>query len=173
MARRLLVALIFVVSGFVPAVAVAQTLAPGDLPVVQRLDLSGALVNTGVSSVLLDADQLPTLQRPTTAKRPSTGTSGLLMSLYVSTAAMQALDVHSTLTVMKQGGGEQNPFMQGVAGNTGALIAMKAGVAAGTIFATHKASKRNKVAAIVTAVAINSAYLFVVSHNYRVARSLQ
>jgi hypothetical protein len=172
MARRLLVALMFVVSGFVPA-AVAQTLAPGDLPVVQRLDLSGALVNTGVSSVLLDADQLPTLQRPTTAKRPSIGTSGLLMSLYMSTAALQALDVHSTLSVMKYGGGEKNPMMRGIAGNPGALIAMKAGVAAGTIFATHKASKRNKVAAIVTSVAINSAYLFVVSHNYRVARSLQ
>ena len=98
MARRLLVALGFVVSGFAPAIAGAQTMTPGDLPVVQRLDLSGALVNTGVSSVLLDADQLPAIQRPTVSMRPSTGkTSGLLMSLYVSTAAMQAHAVPSTL----------------------------------------------------------------------------
>ena len=143
-------------------------------PVVQRLDLSGALVNTGVSAVLLDADQLPSLQRPSvTPWRTEKRTSGLMMSLYASTAAVQALDVHSTLSALNRGAVEKNPFMKGLAGNTGAFIAVKAGIAAGTIFATHRASKRNKVAAIVTTLAINSAYLFVVSHNYRVARGPQ
>ena len=141
---------------------------------VQRLDLSGALVNTGVSSVLLDADQLPAIQRPAVSMRSSTSkSSSVMMSLYVSTAAMQALDVHSTMSVFKRGGAEKNPLMKGIAGNTGAFIAMKAGLAAGTILATHNMAKRNKVAAVLTAVAINSAYVFVVNHNYKVARGLQ
>ena len=99
MARRLLVALAFAVSGLFPAVAVAQTTTPGDFPVVQRLDLSGALVNTSVSSVLLDADQLPALQRPTVSKAPSVASSSLLMSLYASTVAMQALDISTSTPV--------------------------------------------------------------------------
>jgi hypothetical protein len=174
MMRRLLVAITFAAVGLSPAPANAQTMMPGDFPVVHRLDLSGALVNTGVSSVLLDADQLPSLQRPSFTPRPSEKrTSGLMMSLYASTAAVQALDVHSTLSALNRGAVEKNPFMKGIAGNTGAFIAMKAGIAAGTIFATHQAAKRNKVAAIITTFAINSAYLFVISHNYRVARGSQ
>ena len=41
------------------------------------------------------------------------------------------------------------------------------------IFATHKLGKENKVAAIITSAAINSALLMVAQHNYKVARSLQ
>jgi Domain of unknown function (DUF5658) len=101
------------------------------------------------------------------------GTSATLKSLYASTAVMQGLDVHSTMAVLKHGGGEANPLMGGLVTNKAAFIGVKAAVAAGTIMAAHKIGKRNKVAAVVTLVAINSAYAFVVQHNYRVARSLQ
>ena len=106
-----------------------------------------------------------------TFERPSNRTSALLFSLFASTAAMQALDVHSTMTALNQGAVEANPLMKGLARNKTAFIAMKAGVAASTILATRNMAKRNKVAAIATMVAINSAYAMVVRHNYKVARN--
>jgi hypothetical protein len=99
--------------------------------------------------------------------RPST----LMTSLYASTVLMQALDVHSTLSAFSVGATEANPMMEGVTRTPAMFIAVKAGVAASTIFAAKQVYKRNKVAAVVTLVAINSAYAMVVSHNYRVAQS--
>lgn len=99
--------------------------------------------------------------------RPST----LMTSLYASTVAMQVLDVHSTLAALSAGGIETNPMMQEVTGNPAMFMAVKAGVAASTILAAKQLSKHNKMAAVVTLVAINSAYAMVVSHNYRVAQS--
>jgi hypothetical protein len=173
MSRRLLTALVVVGLGLLPETALAQAGAAADAPVAKRLDLSGAMVNTTVSSVLLDAEQLPGLQRPTPFTRSSSRPSALMMSLYASTAAMQALDVHSTLTAFRQGAVEANPLMKGIAGNKTAFIAMKAGMAASTILATRNMAKRNKVAAVVTAIAINSAYAYVVNHNYKVAGRLR
>jgi len=116
------------------------------------------------------AEQLPSVM-PLSLRR--TGGSALLTSLYASTAIMQALDVHSSLTAFKAGAVEANPLMQGVTGNRAAFIAVKAGVAASSIMAARHLAKRNKIAAIATLVAVNSAYAYVVNHNYRVARRLQ
>jgi len=100
-------------------------------------------------------------------------TSPLMASLYVSTAVMQALDVHSSLSAFHTGASEANSLMRGVAKNPAAFMVVKAGVAAGTILAAGQLSKRSKVAAVTTLIAINSAYAMVVSHNYRVARSMK
>ena len=170
MSRRLVAALVIAGLCFVPGVASAQEARPEDA-VVRRLDLTPTLVNTAVPPVLLGAAQLPSLTRPVTFERPSNRSSVLLFSLYASTAAMQALDVHSTMTALGQGAVEANPLMKGLARNKTAFIAMKAGVAASTILATRNMAKRNKVAAIATMVAINSAYAMVVRHNYKVARN--
>ena len=99
--------------------------------------------------------------------RPST----LMTSLYASTVAMQVLDVHSSLSAFRAGATEANPLMQDVTGNPAMFMAVKAGVTASTILAAKQLSKHNKMAAVVTLVAINSAYAMVVSHNYRVAQS--
>jgi len=107
--------------------------------------------------------------------RPTSETSkgtNLLRSLYVTTAAMQALDVHSTFASLDRGGVEANPMMSGITKHRVTFSAMKAGVAATSILAAHKIGKRNKVAAIALLVGINSAYAAVVSHNYRVANRL-
>jgi hypothetical protein len=77
------------------------------------------------------------------------------------------------MAVLNRGGGEGNPLMAGVVRNKAAFLGVKAAVAAGSILAARKIGKRNKVAAVATLVAINSAYAFVVQHNYRVARSLR
>jgi len=106
-------------------------------------------------------------------RRIETGDSPLLMSLYVSTALTQALDIHSTLKALGRGGVETNPMLSGLTGNKAAFIAVKSAVAAGSIFAARRLAKRNKVAAIVSMVAINTAYGFVAYHNYKVASRLQ
>jgi hypothetical protein len=171
MSRHLLVAFAVVVLGFVPAVAAAQEVRVAEADSVIRMDFNSTLVNTAVPPVLLGAAQLPSLQRPVTFERRSNRPSALMLSLYASTAAMQALDVHSTLNAFKHGAVEANPMMTGVAKNKAAFIALKAGMAASTILASRNMAKRNKVAAIATMVAINSAYAFVISHNYKVARN--
>jgi hypothetical protein len=114
-------------------------------------------------------------QRPVQLPRPAPGTqsSTALKSLYATTIVMQGLDVHSTLAVVSRGGAEANPLMAGLVDNPAAFIGIKAAVATTTILAARKISKRSKTAAIVTLVAVNSAYALVVSHNYRVARSLK
>jgi hypothetical protein len=101
------------------------------------------------------------------------GSSAMLKSLYASTAIMQGLDIHSTMSVLHRGGGEANPLMAGLVQHKAAFIGVKAALATGTILAARQIGKRNKVAAVATLVAINSAYALVVQHNYRVARSLK
>jgi uncharacterized protein DUF5658 len=114
-------------------------------------------------------------QRPVHVVPPAPGaeSSPALKSLYASTIITQALDVHSTMAVVNRGGTEGNPVMAGLVNNKAAFIGVKAAVAATTILAARKISKRSKTAAILTLVAVNSAYALVISHNYRVARSLQ
>ena len=103
------------------------------------------------------------------APRPAASAS-VLVPLYVSFAALQALDVHSTTRALGRGGVEANPLMRGVADQPAALMAVKAGGAATTIYLAHKVSKRSRVGAIVVMAAVNSAYAMVVAHNYRAAR---
>ena len=107
----------------------------------------------------------PSVVRPAVAPAKNT----LLNSLYVSTAVMQALDVHSTFSAFNRGAVEANPMVTPIASSPAALLAAKSAVAATTIYAAHRLSKRNKAAAIGMLVAVNSAYAFVVAHNYHVA----
>lgn len=52
------------------------------------------------------------------------------------------------------------------------MVAVKAGVNAAVILATERLAKRNRVAAVATMVALNSAYAMIVRHNLRVAEQL-
>jgi hypothetical protein len=162
MFRRLVVALAVVSFGLVTE-ALAQE------PVAATLDVAAASKPSfSASPSLVAADQIqralpaPSFRRP----RPSV----VMTSLYASTFAMQMLDVHSTLSAFRAGAVEANPLMEGVTRNRAAFFAVKAAVATSTVLAARQLSKRNKVAAIVTLVAINSAYAMVVNHNYQVAR---
>lgn len=137
--------------------------------VVAGVDV-GASVSAFAQPATLDMRQLD-VQR--FVAPPRDGRSRLLSSLLVSTVVMQALDVHSTYSALGRGAVEANPVMAGLAGNKAAFVATKAALATATVLAARHVGKRNKVAAIATLVAINSAYAFVVDHNYRVARSLR
>jgi hypothetical protein len=98
----------------------------------------------------------------------------LLPALYVSQVALQALDAHSTYTALGRGAQEANPLMKGVVGNRGAMLAVKAGVAASTIWVSEKLWRRgNRVGAIALMTVVNGVTAAVVAHNYRVAASLR
>lgn len=165
MSRRVLIALAAVLLGLSTArVASAQESVPSER---YRLDLSTAVA----PSAMMPVEQGPNLLSP--AYRKPSGPSTVMTSLYAATAAMQALDVHSTLMAIDRGAVEGNPVMGNLTGNKAAFMALKAGVAFSTVMAARNMSKRNKVAAIATLVAINSAYAMVVTHNYRVAQKLR
>lgn len=160
MSRRLFISFALTVLGFAPWTArdarAQERLAP--------VNLSAAVENAVSAPAVAAPEQFAFPIAPA-----QTRTSPMMKSLYVSTALMQGLDVHSTLKALDNGAIEANPLMTGVTKNKAAFIAMKAGIAAGTIFAAHKASKKNRAAAIISLVAINSVYAMVINNNYKVA----
>ena len=135
---------------------------------VRQTPIVDTLASTTTTQFAAPEQTVPVMQR----ELPNPGMStSVLTALQVTTVATQILDVHSTMKAMNNGAVEANPMMRGVAKNPAAFIGVKAAMSAGLVYATHKMAKRNKVAAIVTSAAINSAYLVVAHHNYKVARS--
>lgn len=93
-----------------------------------------------------------------------------LMPLYASFIALQGMDVHSTTSGLSRGAAEANPFMKDVAGNPGALFAVKAASTAGLIYGVEKLRKKNRAAAIAVMIGLNVGMAYVVQHNYRVGK---
>ena len=134
--------------------------------VSNQLDAQEQVVSPAVRSAMSsDAGIRPLLSQPGSARRPS-----LLVPLYVSFGIMQVLDVHSTQRVLAGGGREGNPIVGGVVGSPVAVAVLKGGATAGIILLSEKVWKRKRVGAVVTMVALNSAYAMVVSRNYSNAR---
>src|SRR5262249_47271026 len=97
-----------------------------------------------------------------------------LPALYAMQVGLQVMDVRSTFTAISLGAHEANPIMKPLAGNQGVMMAVKASVAAGSIFAAERMWRGgNKSGAIVSMVIANAVTGFVVAHNYRVANQLQ
>ena len=167
MSRRLFVAVALVAVGLAPGIV--RNAAAQERVDAANLNLTPALTATFAPPVVAEPAQLA-YQFPAPERK---GPSPVLASLYASTAIMQALDVHSTLKAFNTGAVEGNPLIAGIANHKAAFIATKAAVAFGTIYAARQVAKHNKIAAVVTLVAINSAYAFVVSHNYKVARGIK
>ena len=99
---------------------------------------------------------------------PTQSSRGVLLPLYASFAALQALDAHSTLRALDAGATEANPLMGGLSRTPAALLAVKAGIAASTIYLVEKVRSRSRGAAIALMAALNSLYATIVAHNYRV-----
>jgi hypothetical protein len=93
-----------------------------------------------------------------------------LVPLYVSFAALQALDVHSTLTALDAGRREANPMIRSTLGNPAGLFLLKAGTAAGVVLITERLWRRNRTAAVVMMIALNSAYATMAANNYRLGQ---
>jgi hypothetical protein len=90
--------------------------------------------------------------------------SPLLMSLYGSLGALNALDIVTSRKAIARGGTEQNPLMKNAIGNN-AGIAIKAASTLGTIYMIDRISKKSRKGAIVTAVVANSLAAIVVANN--------
>jgi len=122
------------------------------------------------AAITISAVQLHTASELTAAKLATAPRPNSLVPLYLSFAALQALDVHSTLGALNRGGVEANPLMQSVTGNPASLVAIKAAGTAGVLYTSERLWKKNPAAAIVFMVGANSAMAWVVQNNYRAAR---
>ena len=168
MFRRLLVAA-FLVIGSVAGFSTAHADERADNTAAI---LSSANLNALMQPVALAAEVAPvqlSLPRPVfKGEGPSAAKFGM-GAVYASTALMHILDIDSTFKALKRGATEANPMMSGLVKNRAAFIATKAGIAAASIYATHRMAKNNKVGAVLASAAINSAYLMIVKHNYAIA----
>jgi hypothetical protein len=178
--RLTVAAVTLVMAGFCTTARVSaeeQLMASAAISAEQSIGLPAVLAS-GLSATTTPAPRIETSASSIPAVRPS-GTFGdsrrpaLLTPLYASTIVLQALDAHSTMSAMNKGAHEANPFMQGVAKNNGAMLAVKAGVAAGTIYFAERMWRRNRVGAVAMMIAVNTIDAFVVAHNYGVASRLR
>jgi uncharacterized protein DUF5658 len=94
----------------------------------------------------------------------------ILIPLYCLFAGLQIADANSTYSAVRRGIGESNPLMMGVAESPAGLAAAKLATTATTIAATELLWRRNRKAAVITAIALNVAYGAIVAHNYRTTR---
>ena len=170
-----LAALTVVVCAFAAPAAAQEITVPVDSVTFAASDARSSTTNTATEKAALWAGALradiqdPGWVIPARADikedRPKA-----LVPLYATFIALQGMDIHSTRRGISSGAAtEANPLMKGVAGNTGALLAVKAASTAGVIFGVEKLRKKNRVAAIALMVVINSATAYVVQHNYSVA----
>lgn len=148
------------------AVSNAATLLPASMTSTVLFPATSNLVVAGDAAAPLPA--IAGVERYGGPRRPLA-----LPALYASTALLQALDAHSTMKAISLGAREANPLMKGAAGNRGALIAVKAGVAGASIYLCERMWKRNPVAAIAMMAVMNGVNAALVAHNYKVARNLR
>jgi hypothetical protein len=92
-----------------------------------------------------------------------------LVPLYLTFAGLQAVDVHSTLHAIDNGAREANPMVRTALGHPTGMFLLKSGTAAGVVLLTERLWPRNRVAAVATMIALNSAYATIAAHNYRAA----
>jgi hypothetical protein len=139
--------------------AAALTLTLFALPAYAEDEAAGSIVGPSFAAPAKVSEGLT---------RPAT-----LTALYVSYGALQAYDVYSTRQALASGAREANPLMQGVAGNTSAMVAVKAGVGVATVAAAERLWKTNKPAAIGVMIAGNSVAAVVAARNARTLGQLR
>ena len=136
----------------------------GDNPLHMSALSTGLLAGSAVEAVR----ELPA--PPTVPAQPNKKMGNALPLMYAGMVALQALDIVSTRKALNQPGAyETNPMFDMVGGSLAGTIALKAGATAGIIVLTERVRKTNKVAAVATMIALNSAYATIVAHNYAIA----
>jgi len=99
---------------------------------------------------------------PALQRRPAA-----LTPLYASFATLQALDLHSTIRGVGEGGAEANPAMRPLVGQPAAFVAAKVAATAATFYVSERLWRRSRLGAVVLMVAVNGAYGVIVASNYR------
>jgi O-antigen ligase len=169
-----LLASLLVLFGLASSVSAQDVIADSSLLTTVLFPVAPPVpLTTAANAAISDAAQpRQTFTHATEARRQ--GRPALLPALYAAQGALQAMDAHSTFSAIRGGAHEANPLMKGVASNTGAMVAVKAGVAAGTIWMAESMWKRgNRAAALATMLVANGVAAVVVAHNYQLAHQLQ
>jgi hypothetical protein len=96
--------------------------------------------------------------------------SAALSGMYVTFAALQGLDAYSTSRAVAAGAVELNPSMRPVAGNLGAMVAVKGAATATAILFIEKIRKRNRKGALILMATLNGVTAAVVANNLRQQR---
>jgi uncharacterized protein DUF5658 len=99
---------------------------------------------------------------PPAPRRPAA-----LTPLYVSFAALQALDLHSTMKGVAEGGAEANPAMKPFVDQPAAFVLAKVVATAATVYVSERLWRRSRVGALVLMLSVNGAYAAIVAKNYR------
>ena len=94
---------------------------------------------------------------------------GPMLALCGSFVALQALDLHSTRLALDAGGREANPVMRALLGGDRLPMVKAAGTGA-ILLLTERMRRHNRRAALLTMIALDSAYATIVAHNYAIAR---
>jgi uncharacterized protein DUF5658 len=119
------------------------------------------------ASLAMAAAQVPSApiqSRPEVKQTPR----GLLPALYAGNIALQVMDTHSTFRALDAGLVESNPMMRWTTDHPVAFVSMKAAATATTILVAEKIRKKYPRRAALFMAGVNTAYAFVVLHNYRV-----
>ena len=160
--RRLVIATILGATLATPTFAADATDQPS-------LNISGAAVAAAVNAAAPAASPEFATHSTFTYRRPS-----MLPALYATSAALQGYDTFSTLNALKSGAREANPLMKSVVKSPTAFVAMKAGVAAGSILAAEQLWKNHhRIGAIGMMVASNLMMGIVAAHNSHVLSQLK
>ena len=127
------------------------------------------------ASIPAEHDTLLTTDTAAAANRASgrgtsQGSGALRMALYATYGTFQALDVHSTLKALDNGGAEGNPLVRTVVESPAGLIAVKAASTAGFVYLVERLRRKNRTAAFALAIGVTSLQAYVVAHNYSIAR---
>jgi hypothetical protein len=91
-----------------------------------------------------------------------------LTNLYLKHAALQSLDVMTTLSALNKGHAESNPLFSG--GHPALIVGAKVAASSLSVYLTQKLWKRNPKAAVVTMVVTNAVLSAVVVNNSAVLR---
>jgi hypothetical protein len=129
-----------------------------------RRGLATAVVLLLIAVPALAADTVTPPTGP--EKRPAA-----LVPLYIAFTALQVLDAHSTLNATTSGADEANPMMRSAAVSPTTMLALKAAATTGVVMLSEKLWRRNRAAAVLTMIGLNTAYAVIAAHNYSASHS--
>jgi uncharacterized protein DUF5658 len=92
---------------------------------------------------------------------------GIVVPLYAGLIATQVLDVHSTRRAIGEGRREANAMVRWATSRPAAFIGFKVATTTGTVLLVERVRRTHPKRALFLLAAIDSAYAFVVAHNYR------
>jgi hypothetical protein len=157
-------------ANWITGTALALFLVLGAMPAQGQAALDLRLPEAAAGAALALVSDVAT--GPAPSETPATvlslqPPSPVLTGLHVSFAALQVMDVYSTLRGFEGGLVEANPLLRHAGEHPLAIGAVKTAVGVSTILLTRRVARRHRALALFAMGAVNAAYTVVVSHNLR------